>query len=228
MQVAYEAVIGIETHVQLHTQSKAFCACHSEYGAASNTHVCPVCSGQPGALPTVNEEAVRLGVLAGLALNCQIAEQSKFDRKQYFYPDLPKGYQISQYDEPLCSSGTLDIMWQETEKKGKKSTKVVKEKTVSIERCAAHCACIADAANTAGSSSALTDTSVTYHSACHMRQQTHCSMIIWRQRFCSDSTTCATTPCFIIAAMQGPSGRGRRQECAWRRRSARRQFQQPD
>jgi aspartyl-tRNA(Asn)/glutamyl-tRNA(Gln) amidotransferase subunit B len=137
VQVAYEAVIGIETHVQLRTESKAFCGCPNQYGAAANRHVCPVCSGQPGALPTLNAEAVRLGVLAGLALNCRIVGASKFDRKQYFYPDLPKGYQISQYDEPLCAGGALDIQWQEEEKVGKKTKKVMRHKTVGITRCGA-------------------------------------------------------------------------------------------
>jgi aspartyl-tRNA(Asn)/glutamyl-tRNA(Gln) amidotransferase subunit B len=136
LQVTYEPVIGIETHVQLKTRSKAFCSCRNEYGAKPNTHICPVCTGQPGALPTANAEAARLGVLAGLALNCTIANVSKFDRKQYFYPDLPKGYQISQFDEPLCSNGKLDILWQEEQKVGKKTKKVLKEKTVGITRCA--------------------------------------------------------------------------------------------
>lgn len=136
VQTEYEAVIGIETHVQLATQSKAFCACKNEYGAAPNTHVCPVCSGQPGALPVLNSECVRLGTLAGLALNCTIASTSKFDRKQYFYPDLPKGYQISQYDEPLCADGHLTVEWQEEEKRGKKTKKVMKSKTIGITRCA--------------------------------------------------------------------------------------------
>jgi aspartyl-tRNA(Asn)/glutamyl-tRNA(Gln) amidotransferase subunit B len=120
--------------VQLKTNSKAFCSCKNEYGATPNTNVCPVCTGQPGALPTANEEALRLGVLAGLALNCRIANVSKFDRKQYFYPDLPKGYQISQYDEPLCEGGHLDIIWQEEQKVGKKYKKVLKEKTIGITR----------------------------------------------------------------------------------------------
>ena len=160
-QDAYEAVIGIECHVQLNTRTKAFCNCTSEFGAAPNTHVCPVClghpvsgaplaargrscarpAGQPGAsarthapclppaappasskqlrcaaaarvqgtLPVLNEEVVRKAVLAGLALNCAIAPRSKFDRKQYFYPDLPKGYQISQYDVPLCEGGSVVV-----------------------------------------------------------------------------------------------------------------------
>ena len=140
VQVAYEAVIGIETHVQLRTKSKAFCACANAYGAAANSHVCPTCTGAPGALPTVNEEVARLGVLAGLALNCNIAQKSKFDRKQYFYPDLPKGYQISQYDEPLCGNGTLEVQWQEEEKQGKKNKKSVEDQdgwhhTVCVCRC---------------------------------------------------------------------------------------------
>lgn len=135
VQVKYEPVIGIETHVQLRTETKAFCSCRNEYGASPNKHICPICTGQPGALPVPNAKAARLGVLAGLALNCSIARVSKFDRKQYFYPDLPKGYQISQFDEPLCASGSLDIVWQETQKVGKKAKKVLKEKTIGITRC---------------------------------------------------------------------------------------------
>eukprot|EP00877_Chromochloris_zofingiensis_P003597 jgi/Chrzof1/13238/Cz07g25230.t1 len=108
-QVEYEAVIGIETHVQLLTRSKAFCSCANNYGDEPNSNVCPVCMGHPGSLPVLNEETVKLGVKAGLALNCTIASRSKFDRKQYFYPDLPKGYQISQYDEPLCSGGHVEV-----------------------------------------------------------------------------------------------------------------------
>lgn len=107
--VEYEAVIGIETHVQLLTKTKAFCSCSNEYGAEPNTHICPVCMGQPGALPALNAEVVKLGIRAGLALNSKIALRSKFDRKQYFYPDLPKGYQISQYDEPLCTDGYVEV-----------------------------------------------------------------------------------------------------------------------
>eukprot|EP00892_Ulva_mutabilis_P012041 jgi/Ulvmu1/9209/UM005_0309.1 len=133
-EVTYETVIGIETHVQLKTQSKAFCKCANEYGAKPNTNVCPVCTGQPGALPVFNAEAARLGVLAGLALNCKIANVSKFDRKQYFYPDLPKGYQISQYDEPLCENGSLEITWKEEQKQGNKKKKVTKTKTIGITR----------------------------------------------------------------------------------------------
>ncbi|KAG1658346.1 hypothetical protein FOA52_002119 [Chlamydomonas sp. UWO 241] len=104
----FEAVLGIETHVQLLTKSKAYCSCPNEYGAEPNTHVCPVCLGHPGALPVFNAESATLAIRAGLALNADIARRSKFDRKQYFYPDLPKGYQISQYDEPICTNGYVE------------------------------------------------------------------------------------------------------------------------
>jgi aspartyl-tRNA(Asn)/glutamyl-tRNA(Gln) amidotransferase subunit B len=104
-----EPVIGLEVHVQLATRSKLFCRCEARFGAPPNALVCPVCSGQPGTLPVLNAEALRLGILAGLALGCRIAARTKFDRKNYFYPDLPKGYQISQYDQPLCSGGELDF-----------------------------------------------------------------------------------------------------------------------
>ncbi|MEW5314033.1 MAG: hypothetical protein WDW38_005561 [Sanguina aurantia] len=109
LNVEFEAVIGIETHVQLATASKAFCSCPSLYGAEPNLHVCPVCMGHPGTLPNMNAQAVLLGVRAGIALHSQIARRSKFDRKQYFYADLPKGYQISQYDEPLCTGGYVEV-----------------------------------------------------------------------------------------------------------------------
>jgi aspartyl-tRNA(Asn)/glutamyl-tRNA(Gln) amidotransferase subunit B len=105
----YEAVIGLEVHVQLLTRSKLFCACPNIFGREPNTLVCPVCLGYPGAMPALNREAVRLTVLAGLMLNCEIPEVSKFDRKNYFYPDMPKNYQISQYDQPLCQGGWVDI-----------------------------------------------------------------------------------------------------------------------
>jgi aspartyl-tRNA(Asn)/glutamyl-tRNA(Gln) amidotransferase subunit B len=104
-----EPVIGLEVHVQLATRSKLFCRCEARFGAAPNTLVCPVCTAQPGTLPVLNRQALRLGVLAGLALGCEIAPRTRFDRKNYFYPDLPKGYQISQYDRPLCSGGALDF-----------------------------------------------------------------------------------------------------------------------
>jgi aspartyl-tRNA(Asn)/glutamyl-tRNA(Gln) amidotransferase subunit B len=105
----YEAVIGLEVHAQLLTRTKAFCGCPTTYGAAPNTHVCPVCLGLPGALPVLNGEAVRMAVRTALALSCNLRRRSRFARKNYFYPDLPKGYQISQYDEPLSERGLLDI-----------------------------------------------------------------------------------------------------------------------
>eukprot|EP00879_Flechtneria_rotunda_P008332 GHRR01008727.1.p1 GENE.GHRR01008727.1~~GHRR01008727.1.p1 ORF type:complete len:507 (+),score=170.60 GHRR01008727.1:991-2511(+) len=107
--VEYEAVIGIETHVQLLTRTKAFCSCANQYGDEPNTNICPVCMGHPGSLPMLNQQAVNLAIKAGIAVNAQIARRSKFDRKQYFYADLPKGYQISQYDTPICSSGYLEV-----------------------------------------------------------------------------------------------------------------------
>src|SRR5919202_762370 len=97
----YQAVIGLEFHVHLATQTKMFCSCEVTYGEEPNTHTCPVCLGHPGALPVINEKAVELGVMAGLALNCEVAPRAVFARKNYFYPDLPKGYQISQYDAPM-------------------------------------------------------------------------------------------------------------------------------
>ncbi|PRW18308.1 glutamyl-tRNA(Gln) amidotransferase subunit chloroplastic mitochondrial [Chlorella sorokiniana] len=114
----YEAVIGIETHVQLNTRTKAFCSCPSEFGAEPNTNVCPVCLGHPGTLPVLNGDMVRKAVLAGLALNARVALRSKFDRKQYFYPDLPKGYQISQYDVPLCEGGWVEVVVPDTATSG--------------------------------------------------------------------------------------------------------------
>ncbi|MGC2625555.1 MAG: Asp-tRNA(Asn)/Glu-tRNA(Gln) amidotransferase subunit GatB, partial [Candidatus Udaeobacter sp.] len=99
----YVATIGLEVHVQLKTRSKMFCASPVEFGVEPNTHTCPVCLGLPGALPVMNQEALRMTVLAGLMLGCDIAPVSKFDRKNYFYPDMPKNYQISQYDMPLCT-----------------------------------------------------------------------------------------------------------------------------
>eukprot|EP01023_Acetabularia_acetabulum_P019986 TRINITY_DN2028_c1_g1_i1.p1 TRINITY_DN2028_c1_g1~~TRINITY_DN2028_c1_g1_i1.p1 ORF type:complete len:548 (-),score=89.85 TRINITY_DN2028_c1_g1_i1:96-1718(-) len=113
-EVDFETVIGVETHVQLQTKTKAFCSCANTYGADPNTHICPICMGLPGTLPVANEEAVRLSVMAARALNCQIRNRSKFDRKQYFYPDLPKGYQISQYDEPLAENGSVEIWFPTT------------------------------------------------------------------------------------------------------------------
>ncbi len=107
MSGAWETVIGLEVHAQLLTKTKAFCSCSAAYGAPPNTNTCPVCLGMPGCLPTVSEAVLRLAVRAGLALGCTIRTRSRFARKNYFYPDLPKGYQISQYDEPLCEGGVL-------------------------------------------------------------------------------------------------------------------------
>src|SRR4028119_1918 len=105
----YQAVIGLEFHVHLATRTKMFCSCRVTYGEEPNPHTCPVCLGPPGALPVTNEKAVELGVMAGLALNCEVAPRAVFARKNYFYPDLPKGYQISQFDAPICTNGHLDV-----------------------------------------------------------------------------------------------------------------------
>jgi aspartyl-tRNA(Asn)/glutamyl-tRNA(Gln) amidotransferase subunit B len=108
--MSFEPVIGLEIHAQLRTASKIFCGCSTAFGAPPNTHVCPVCLGFPGALPVLNRSAVDLAIRAGLALNCHINETSIFARKNYFYPDLPKGYQISQYEQPLASAGALEYL----------------------------------------------------------------------------------------------------------------------
>jgi len=105
----YDPVIGLETHVELGTASKMFCGCSTEFGAEPNTHTCPVCLGLPGALPVANAAAIESTIKIGLALNCSIASWCRFARKNYFYPDMPKNFQISQYDEPLCVDGYLDI-----------------------------------------------------------------------------------------------------------------------
>ena len=113
----YEMVIGLEVHVELKTATKIFCGCSTKFGAPPNTQCCPVCTGMPGSLPVLNGQVVEYAVMAGLATNCQIATCSKQDRKNYFYPDLPKAYQISQYDLPLCSRGYLDIETEQGQKR---------------------------------------------------------------------------------------------------------------
>ena len=105
----YEAVIGLEVHAELSTKTKIFCSCPTTFGAAPNTHVCPICMAMPGTLPVLNEKVVEYAVKAGLATNCEISKDSKNDRKNYYYPDLPKSYQISQYDKPLCNHGYIEI-----------------------------------------------------------------------------------------------------------------------
>jgi aspartyl-tRNA(Asn)/glutamyl-tRNA(Gln) amidotransferase subunit B len=105
----YETVIGLEVHVELHTKSKIFCGCSTEFGAPPNSHTCPVCLGHPGVLPVLNAQAVDYAMKAAMALNCEIGDVSKFDRKNYFYPDSPKAYQISQFDQPIGLNGYIDI-----------------------------------------------------------------------------------------------------------------------
>lgn len=111
--ISYEAVVGLEVHVQLKTQSKLFCSCPTEFGAEPNSQVCPVCTGQPGVLPVLNKKAVESIARVGFAFGCEINRHTEFARKQYFYPDLPKGYQISQSDRPVCENGKIEIETKE-------------------------------------------------------------------------------------------------------------------
>ena len=124
----YEAVIGLEVHVQIRTKSKMFCSCPNQYGAEPNTLICPVCMGYPGTLPVPNKEAIYKTVRAGLLTECEIARFSKFDRKSYFYPDLAKNYQISQYDLPFCSNGAIHLSGKGF------SGEMLPEKTIGITR----------------------------------------------------------------------------------------------
>ena len=105
----YEAVMGLEVHAELATKTKIFCSCSTKFGAEPNTQVCPICMAMPGTLPVLNEKVVEYAVKAGLATNCTISKDSKNDRKNYFYPDTPRAYQISQYDKPLCEHGYIEI-----------------------------------------------------------------------------------------------------------------------
>ena len=118
----YEVVIGLEVHAELSTKTKIFCSCPTEFGAAPNTHTCPICMAMPGTLPVLNEKVVEYAVKAGLATNCNIARESKNDRKNYYYPDLPKSYQISQFDKPLCEHGYVEI----DTKNGKKKIRITR------------------------------------------------------------------------------------------------------
>ena len=115
--MSYEVVIGLEVHLQLNTKSKVFCGCSTDFGSVPNSQVCPVCLGFPGSLPVLNRRALELGAKVAIALNCQIAKKIRFDRKNYFYPDLPKDYQISQFNQPLAQLGLLTIIDGGTEKK---------------------------------------------------------------------------------------------------------------
>jgi aspartyl-tRNA(Asn)/glutamyl-tRNA(Gln) amidotransferase subunit B len=123
---AYESVIGLEVHVQLKTESKIFCACSTEFGREPNENTCPVCLGLPGSLPVLNERALELAIRVGLALNCTISPVIKFDRKNYFYPDLPKAYQISQFDMPVSLQGSLTIELKQNEESAKKKIRVTR------------------------------------------------------------------------------------------------------
>ena len=113
----YEVVIGLEVHAELATNTKMYCNCSTEFGADPNTHCCPICTGMPGVLPVLNKKVVEYAVKAGLATNCEISRFSKQDRKNYFYPDLPKAFQTSQYDLPLCEHGHLEFDVNGTKKK---------------------------------------------------------------------------------------------------------------
>ena len=120
----YEVVIGLEVHAELSTKTKIFCSCPTEFGGEPNTHCCPICMAMPGTLPVLNEKVVEYAVKAGLATNCGISRDSKNDRKNYFYPDLPKSYQISQFDKPLCEKGYVEIEDKDGQKKKIRLTRI--------------------------------------------------------------------------------------------------------
>src|SRR6185437_1655307 len=126
MSTRFEPVIGLEVHAQLLTHSKLFCACSTAFGAPPNTHVCPTCLALPGSLPVLNGLAVEMAVRAALALDCTLNLVSRFARKNYFYPDLPKGYQISQFDEPFSKEGHLDIEVPDAQAEAGKITKRIR------------------------------------------------------------------------------------------------------
>jgi len=134
----YEAVIGLEVHAQLLTQSKMFCSCPNQFGAEINSNICPVCTGQPGSLPKINQRAIELGVRAALALHCEIREESIFARKNYFYPDLPKGYQISQYEKPFCEHGKITVRLKDAGEKSFGITRIHFEEDAGKNVHAAH------------------------------------------------------------------------------------------
>src|SRR5258707_2503687 len=126
---SYTTIIGLEVHVQLSTASKLFCGCSTMFGAEPNTQTCPVCIGMPGTLPVMNREAFRLSLKTAIALNCEIPSFTKWDRKQYYYPDLPKNYQISQYDLPMSQAGRLEI----SDSKGGFESKTVRIRRAHLE-----------------------------------------------------------------------------------------------
>jgi len=130
----YETVIGLEVHVQLQTRTKIFCGCSTQFGALPNENTCPVCQGHPGVLPVLNRMVAEYAVRLGVALECSIRGENVFARKQYFYPDLPKGYQISQFDTPICEHGTLTVSVEDETKRGKGGELASYEKTVGITR----------------------------------------------------------------------------------------------
>ena len=125
----YETVIGLEVHVELATKTKIFCGCSTEFGGAPNTHTCPVCTGMPGSLPVLNKKVVEFALKAGLAANCQINQYCKFDRKNYFYPDNPQNYQISQLYLPICHDGWVEI---ETSA-GKKKIRILRLMSLQLD-----------------------------------------------------------------------------------------------